>query len=89
MKWSWKLTCLAGIDVYVHATFFILIAWIGLSYWLVEGSLAAVISGVGFILALFANTYQKMHGDIKQLFEIARITTEPVMVIRHRVMAHE
>jgi Zn-dependent protease len=54
MKWSWKLTRLAGIDVYVHATFFILIAWIGLSYWLLSGSLAAVISGVGFILALFA-----------------------------------
>ncbi|MEA2094974.1 MAG: site-2 protease family protein [Pseudomonadota bacterium] len=53
MKWSWKLTRIAGIDVYVHATFFILIAWIGLSYWQVEGSLAAVISGVGFILALF------------------------------------
>jgi len=53
MKWSWKLTHLAGIDVYVHATFFILIAWIGLSYWLVGGSLAAVISGVGFILILF------------------------------------
>ena len=44
MKWSWKLTRLAGIDVYVHATFFILIAWIGLSYWQVEGSLAAVIA---------------------------------------------
>jgi Zn-dependent protease/predicted transcriptional regulator len=53
MKWSWKLTRLAGIDVYVHATFFILIAWIGMSYWQVEGSLAAVIRGVGFILALF------------------------------------
>jgi hypothetical protein len=52
MKWSWKLTRLAGIDVYVHATFFILIAWIGWSYWQVEGNLAAVISGVGFILAL-------------------------------------
>ena len=54
MKWSWKITRLAGIDVYVHATFFILIAWIGMSYWMVTGSLAAVISGVGFILALFA-----------------------------------
>ncbi len=54
MKWSWKLTRIAGIDVYVHATFFILIVWIGLSYWRLEGTLAAVISGVGFILALFA-----------------------------------
>ncbi len=54
MKWSWKITRLAGIDVYVHATFFILIAWIALSYWRVEGTLAAVLSGIGFILALFA-----------------------------------
>jgi Zn-dependent protease len=54
MKWSWKLIRLAGIDVYVHATFFILIAWIGLSYWQVEGNLAAVISGISFVLALFA-----------------------------------
>jgi Zn-dependent protease len=53
MKWSWKLTRVAGIDVYIHATFFILIAWIGLSYWQVEGSLAAVVKGVSFILALF------------------------------------
>ena len=54
MKWSWKLTRLAGIDVHVHATFFILVAWIALSHWRIEGSLDAVIGGVSFILALFA-----------------------------------
>ena len=54
MKWSWKLARLAGIDVYVHATFFILIAWIGVSYWQAEGTVVAVASGIGFILALFA-----------------------------------
>ncbi len=54
MKWSWKLTRLAGIDVYVHASFFILIAWIASRYWQLEGNWAAVISGVGFVLALFA-----------------------------------
>lgn len=54
MKWSWKIIRLAGIDVYVHATFFILILWIGLSYWQIEGTLSAVFNGVGFILALFA-----------------------------------
>ena len=53
MKWSWKMTRIAGIDVYVHATFFILILWIAVSYWLVDGSLGAVITGVSFILALF------------------------------------
>jgi len=54
MKWSWKIARLAGIDVYVHATFFILIIWIGLSFWLVGGNIAAVITGVSFILVLFA-----------------------------------
>lgn len=53
MKWSWKIARIAGIDVYVHATFFILIAWIALSYWQLEGTLIAVFSGIGFILALF------------------------------------
>ena len=54
MKWSWKIIRIAGIDVYVHATFFILLVWIGLNFWVVGGNLAAVITGVGFILALFA-----------------------------------
>jgi len=53
MKWSWKLTRLAGIDVYVHATFFILIAWIALSHWRAGETLASVFGGVGFILMLF------------------------------------
>ena len=54
MKWSWKLTRIAGIDVYVHATFFIILVWFGLIYWQATGSMVAVFSGVGFILALFA-----------------------------------
>jgi len=54
MKWSFKLIRLAGIDVYVHATFFILILWIGLSYWQLSGTIEAVVNGISFILALFA-----------------------------------
>jgi len=53
MKWSWKLGTVAGIGLYVHATFFLLIAWVGITYWLAGGS-AAALSGIGFILALFA-----------------------------------
>jgi Zn-dependent protease/predicted transcriptional regulator len=53
MKWSFKLVRVAGIDVYVHATFFILLLWVSLSYWRIEGTLGAVLSGVGFILVLF------------------------------------
>jgi Zn-dependent protease/CBS domain-containing protein len=53
MPWSWKLARIAGIDVYVHATFFMVVAWIGLLHWNESQSLAAVIDGVGFILVLF------------------------------------
>jgi Zn-dependent protease len=53
MPWSWKLARIAGIDVYVHATFFMVIAWIAVVHWNESQSLAAVVDGVGFILALF------------------------------------
>ncbi|RMH20778.1 MAG: site-2 protease family protein [Acidobacteria bacterium] len=53
MKWSWKIGTFAGIAVYVHATFLLLIAWLVLSHWLAGQSLAATARGVGFVLALF------------------------------------
>lgn len=53
MKWSWKIATVAGINVYIHTTFLILIAWIALAYWQLAGTLLAVVSGVSFILALF------------------------------------
>jgi len=54
MKWSWKIGTFAGIGVYIHATFLLLIGWVGVSHWVRERSVASVIAGVGFILALFA-----------------------------------
>ena len=54
MPWSWKLVRIAGIDVYVHATFFMVIAWIALIHWNQSHNVTAVVEGVGFILALFA-----------------------------------
>jgi hypothetical protein len=53
MPWSWKFARIAGIDVYVHATFFMVIGWIGLLHWNESQSLSAVVEGVGFILTLF------------------------------------
>ena len=54
MKWSWKLGTFAGIGVYVHATFALLVAWVAVVHW-VEGRTAlAVVDGVAFILAIFA-----------------------------------
>ncbi len=54
MKWSWKLGTFAGIGVYVHATFGLLIGWVGVVHW-VEGRTAlAVVDGIAFMLAIFA-----------------------------------
>jgi Zn-dependent protease/CBS domain-containing protein len=53
MKWSMRIGRFAGIDVYVHVTFFLLITWIGVAHWQTEESVAAAVTGVAFILALF------------------------------------
>jgi Zn-dependent protease/predicted transcriptional regulator len=53
MKWSWRIGEFAGISVYVHATFFLLIAWVALSHWIQEQSISAAVNGTAFILALF------------------------------------
>lgn len=54
MSWSFPLGRLAGIRVKVHATFVLLLIWIGVLHWRAEQSAAAVLGGVTFILALFA-----------------------------------
>ncbi len=53
MKWQWKIGRFAGIDVYIHATFLLLVGWVGFSYWFNRQSLAAVLDGSLFILVLF------------------------------------
>lgn len=53
MKWSWKVARISGIDVSVHLTFFLLLLWIGISYWQHTHDIAAVVEGVGLILVLF------------------------------------
>lgn len=52
MGWSIKLARIAGIDVKVHVTFFLLLIWIALAHY-AEGGLEAAARGVIFILALF------------------------------------
>src|SRR5690242_18024827 len=54
MKWSWRIGRLLGIDVYMHATFLILLVWLGISYYLPPPGLAEVINGLTLIVALFA-----------------------------------
>lgn len=53
MRWSVKVARLAGVVVYVHFTFFVLLAWIGVAGGLEKGSLAAAAEAVGFTTTLF------------------------------------
>lgn len=62
MKWSWKVGRFAGIDVFIHATFFLLIGWMGLSYWLQTRTVAGTLQGMGFLLALFLSVVLHEYG---------------------------
>jgi Zn-dependent protease/CBS domain-containing protein len=62
MKWQWKIAHIAGIDVYMHATFLLLIGWVAFAYWTEQQSLAAVLSGVFFILLLFVFVVMHEYG---------------------------
>jgi len=62
MKWQWKLARIAGIDVYMHATFLLLIGWVAFSHWTEQQSWSAVLSGVFFILLLFVFVVMHEYG---------------------------
>lgn len=53
MKWSFRIGRFLGIDVYMHVTFLILLAFLGLANLLAGGTLVQVASSVLFFLALF------------------------------------
>jgi Zn-dependent protease/predicted transcriptional regulator len=53
MNWHWRFARLAGIDVYIHATFLLLIGWVAYNYWIQYHSWTEVLLGILFILALF------------------------------------
>lgn len=53
MSWSFRLGRIAGIPIYVHWTFLILLGWIALGYWQQGHDVASTLEGVGFVLAIF------------------------------------
>lgn len=53
MRWSWRVGALFGIDVYVHATFFLLLGWIVLSHFAQGHSLSLALEGLALVLAVF------------------------------------
>jgi len=55
MKWSWRVGSIAGIALYLHATFLLLLAWVAIGEYERSRQVAAALSGVVFVLAVFAS----------------------------------
>ena len=53
MKWSWKIATVAGIGIYVHWTFLLVIGWIIFVRLEEQADAAGVLEGVAFILTIF------------------------------------
>jgi Zn-dependent protease len=53
MKWSWNIGKIAGIDVKIHLTFFLLLIWVGFSAFSAGGSINSVLIELAFVLVLF------------------------------------
>lgn len=53
MRWSWPIGRLAGIPLRVHLTFPLLLAWIALAQWQMDGDFRGAASLVGTVLLVF------------------------------------
>ncbi len=53
MKWSWKIGTFAGIDVFMHVTFLLIIGLVAFNDFQRTGTLAGVLEGILFTLVLF------------------------------------
>jgi Zn-dependent protease/predicted transcriptional regulator len=54
MRWSLKIAQVAGIGIFVHWTFFLLLAWVAYSYIAAGENGTVALEGVIFVLAIFA-----------------------------------
>src|SRR5207245_4989028 len=53
MRWSWKIGTLAGIGIYIHATFWLLVRFILDADWNQGRSLATTLGGLFFVFLIF------------------------------------
>lgn len=61
-RWAWTIGRVAGIDIQVHATFLLLLAWVAFAEYQSVGTAAAAVDGVVFVLALFASVVLHEYG---------------------------
>src|SRR5579862_3881590 len=54
MRWSLRIGRIAGIAVYIHATFLILVAWLAVTEYSSHQSTAAMLQTILYVVLLFA-----------------------------------
>jgi len=64
MKWSWKIGTFAGVVVYMHATFLLLLGWIAITHWMQYHALLPTLLGVSFTVALFLSVVLHEYGHV-------------------------
>ena len=62
MSWSWRIARVAGIGIYIHATFPILLVWVGVDGFH-SGGRAGAIEAVLFILAVLRRFEKRASGE--------------------------
>lgn len=53
MKWSLRIARVAGIGIYLHWTFLLLLAWIASIHIANRHEIGAIVHGLGFVIAIF------------------------------------
>jgi Zn-dependent protease/CBS domain-containing protein len=71
--WAWRIGRLFGIEIRVHATFLILLAWVAASHLLRGHGAAEAVGGVTYVLAVFAIVvlHELGHALVARRFGIA------------------
>ncbi|HVH99523.1 MAG TPA: site-2 protease family protein [Enhygromyxa sp.] len=81
-RWSWQLGRILGIPTRIHASFALLLLWVGISTWQSAHSGLAVVFGLGFALAIFTCVllHEFGHALVARRFGIntRRITLLPI-----------
>lgn len=81
-RWAWRLGSIAGIAIYIHATFVLLLGWIAMSHLSAGHDLAIVSRGLLLISSVFAIVvlHELGHALVARRFGIATrdITLYPI-----------
>jgi len=87
MKWSWKVGRIAGIDLRIHATFLLILAWAAMAGYSASRTGSGALGGVLFILALFLSVvlHEFGHALTARRFGVSTrdITLLPIGGIAH------